>query len=119
MSKKHKAHQTRASSQPQVEPANISKKESQALQELQEVMVSFSQDLPLAQMFAGMQDEKQLAKMMAALSGILDSLPIETLTQGLLNNPKEEELLSKEISNIFSGLKHLTETVNKHVADEK
>ncbi|AVM93053.1 hypothetical protein C6H91_04470 [Chlamydia muridarum str. Nigg] len=73
----------------------------------------------MAQMFSEMQDEKQLAKMMAALSGMLDSLPIETLTKGILNNPKEEAQLSQEISSIFLGLRHLTEAVNKHIADEK
>lgn len=119
MSKKHKHKQAHTSSKPKVEPAYVSKKESPALQELQNAMISFSQDLPLAQMFSEIQDEKQLAKMMAALSGMLDSLPIETLTKGVFDNPKEEAQLSQEISSIFLGLKHLTETVNKHIADEK
>ncbi len=118
MSKKHKPKKALSSSKPQVD-AHLLKKDSSALQELQNVMISFSQDLPLAQMLSEIQDEKQLAKMIAALSGMLDSLPIEALTKGILNNPKEEAQLSQEISNIFLGLKHLTEAVNKHVTDEK
>lgn len=45
MSKKHKHKQAHTSSKPKVEPAYVSKKESPALQELQNAMISFSQDL--------------------------------------------------------------------------
>ncbi|MCI5642004.1 MAG: hypothetical protein MR276_02665, partial [Chlamydia suis] len=55
MSKKHKPKKALSSSQSQVD-AHLLKKDSPALQELQNVMISFSQDLPLAQMLSEIQD---------------------------------------------------------------
>ncbi|WP_348663362.1 hypothetical protein [Chlamydia vaughanii] len=94
-------------------------KQEQAITNLENLVSSIYQDLPLAQTFSGIQDEKQLAKMMAALNGTLDSLPIESLTEGLFDNPKEDAKFAKDLASVLHGLKNLSSTVNKHVSDKK
>ncbi|ADZ18785.1 MULTISPECIES: hypothetical protein [Chlamydia] len=103
-------------------PALVSKgtdKQEQAISNLENLVSSIYEDLPLAQTFSGIQDEKQLAQMMAALNGTLDSLPIESLTEGLFNNPKEDAKFAKDLASVLHGLKNLSSTVNKHISDRR
>ncbi|AHK63587.1 hypothetical protein BOKEGFJH_00710 [Chlamydia avium] len=121
MNKKHKKTQKttkKANNQAILFTPETSKQE-QAITNLENLVSSIYQDLPLAQTFSGIQDEKQLAKMMAALNGTLDALPIETLTQGLFDNPQEDSKFAKELSTILHGLKNLSSTVNKHISRKK
>ncbi|AAP05692.1 hypothetical protein [Chlamydia caviae] len=97
---------------------NETDKQEVAISNLENLVSSIYEDLPLAQTFSGIQDEKQLAKMMAALNGTLDSLPIETLTEGLFNNPKEDAKFAKDLASVLHGLKNLSSTVNKHISDK-
>ncbi|WP_139413956.1 hypothetical protein [Chlamydia abortus] len=103
-------------------PALVSKetdKQEKAISNLEKLVSSIYEDLPLAQTFSGIQDEKQLAQMMAALNGTLDSLPIESLTEGLFNNPKEDAKFAKDLASVLHGLKNLSSTVNKHISDRR
>ncbi|BAE80833.1 conserved hypothetical protein [Chlamydia felis Fe/C-56] len=98
---------------------NETDKQEQAISNLENLVSSIYEDLPLAQTFSGIQDSKQLAQMMAALNGTLDSLPIESLTEGLFTNPKEDAKFAKDLASVLHGLKNLSETVNKHISDKQ
>lgn len=94
-------------------------KQEQAIANLENLVSSIYQDFPLAQTFSGIQDEKQLTKMISALNGTLDALPIDTLTQGLFDNPKEDAKFAKDLSTVLHGLKNLSATVSKHFPHKK
>ncbi|SYX09412.1 hypothetical protein C834K_0981 [Chlamydia poikilotherma] len=98
---------------------NETDKQEVAISNLENLVSSIYEDLPLAQTFSGIQDEKQLAQMMAALNGTLDSLPIESLTEGLFNNPKEDAKFAEDLGSVLHGLKNLSSTVNKHISDKQ
>lgn len=95
------------------------KQQEQAIANLENLISSIYQDIPLAQVFSGISDDAQLTKIIAALNGTLDALPIENLTKGLFKNSKEDALFAKDFSAVLHGLKHLSVTVNKHFSDKK
>lgn len=94
-------------------------KQEQAISNLENLVSSLYNDLPLAQTFSNIQDEKQLAQMMAALNGTLDALPLEPLTEGLFSNPKDDAKFAKDLSSVLQGLKNLSATVTKQVSKKK
>ncbi|WP_375793823.1 hypothetical protein O1W69_01845 [Chlamydia sp. 12-01] len=98
---------------------NEADKQEVAISNLENLVSSIYEDLPLAQTFSGIQDEKQLTQMMAALNGTLDSLPIESLTEGLFSNPKEDAKFAKDLASVLHGLKNLSSTVSKHISDKQ
>ncbi|ANH78610.1 hypothetical protein Cs308_0439 [Candidatus Chlamydia sanziniae] len=85
------------------------------MQQLENVVSNLYQELPLAQVFSSLTENKQLSKIIAALSGVLDSLPVQELTQGLFPDPKEDARFSKHLSSVVDGLKHLSSAVNKQI----
>ncbi|EPP34701.1 hypothetical protein CP10139811_0675 [Chlamydia ibidis] len=117
-SKKTKKVTTQAKTDTPIVVSNFDQQE-QAIQNLENFVSAIYKDLPLAETFGGINNEKQLTQMIAALSGTLDAFPIETLTRGLFSNPQEDEKFSKDLSSILHGLKNLTSVVNKHVSDRK
>lgn len=121
MNKKHKKN-TKATKKTENQTilfTQETEKQEQAIANLENLVSTIYKDLPLAQAFSGLQDEKQIAKMMAALNGALDALPIDTLTQGLFDNPKEDSKFAKDLSTLLHGLKNLSATVNEHISHKK
>lgn len=118
MNKKHKKNTKKAENQTIVFAQETGKQE-QAITNLENLVSSIYQNFPLAQTFSGIQDEKQLIKMISDLNGTLDALPIDTLTQGLFDNPKEDAKFAKDLSTVLYGLKNLSATVSKHFPHKK
>lgn len=102
-----------------VKPVEISHPNQQEalIHDLENAVAEFCQDLPLTQTFGNINDSKQMAKMIAALSGTLDSLHIEDLTAGLFPNPKEDAMFAKNLSSVLHGLKNLSTLVQDNISE--
>ncbi|WP_201456430.1 hypothetical protein [Chlamydia sp. 17-3921] len=111
---------SKKTSKPIAKPSTICSKSIKnnetALHDLENAVLEIYQDFPLAQTFANLTDSKQMSKMIAALSGTLDSLHIEELTQGLFPNPKEDERFAKNLSSVLYSLKNLSKIVTDNIS---
>ncbi|SPN73922.1 hypothetical protein C10C_0779 [Chlamydia serpentis] len=91
------------------------KSQETAIEELELIVSDLYKELPLVQTFANLTDKNQINTIISALSGTLESLHLEELTQGLFPSKKEDADFAKELSSVVHGLKHLTSVVNKQM----
>ncbi|AAD18948.1 hypothetical protein CpB0839 [Chlamydia pneumoniae TW-183] len=115
MNKKPK--KTKKAVQSKAAPVKRVPEESQeaAIQQLELAVSDLYKELPLAQTFASLTDKNQINSIIAALSGTLESLHLEELTQGLFPSAQEDANFAKELSSVVHGLKNLTTVVNKQM----
>lgn len=100
-----------------VEDSQI-KQQELALHNLEEALFTIYQEVPLAQMLTGLRDEKQLAQMLSALTGTLDTIPIEKLTSGLFENQQDTTKFSQDLTSVLHGLKNLSLAINKNLSKQ-
>ncbi|WP_100934310.1 hypothetical protein [Candidatus Chlamydia corallus] len=114
MNKKPKKTKKVAKSKAEIKHVQEESQEA-AIQQLELAVSDLYKELPLVQTFAHLTDKNQINSIIAALSGTLESLHLEELTQGLFPSPKEDANFAKELSSVVHGLKNLTTVVNKQM----